>query len=147
MRAARFLLIIGALLLPSGCGGSPKSVTGIESGGSNSASCAALSPAQKMKHANLVFDGKLLRGPTARFGSSTVLTSPARVEVSRYLKGHGPKVVRIQTAVTRHGSEATVSEDGIQARAGEHWRIFTDGRTQPFSTSMCGGSHRLKSRA
>lgn len=137
-------MVAGALFLISGCGGSSKSANAIETRG---ASCAAVSLKQDMKHARLVFDGKLLRGQTALVGSSSILTSPARVEVFRYLKGHGPKVVRIQTAVTRRDGGTTVGEDGIQARAGERWRIFTDGNTQPLPTSMCSGSHPLKPRS
>lgn len=140
MRGARLLVAAGAVILISGCGGQSKSANRIDPG---AASCAALSLKQEMRHARLVFDGKLLRGQTALVGSSLALTSPARFEVLRYLKGQGPKVVRIQTAVTRRQSGTTVSEDGILARAGERWRIFTDGNTQPLPTSMCGGSHPL----
>jgi hypothetical protein len=37
-----------------------------------------------------------------------------------------------------------VSEDGIQPRAGERWRIDASTTTEPYATSICLGSHRLR---
>jgi hypothetical protein len=129
--------------LIAGCGGSATSSNAIVGGG---ASCAALSRAQQVKDSTTVFDGTTLRGPTVQVGPTQVLLSPARLRVSRYLKGDGPRVVEIQTAVTRRGSGLAEGEDGIQAGPGERWRIYAVGKSQPFLTSICDGSHRLRSR-
>jgi hypothetical protein len=89
----------------------------------------------------MVFSGTMLSGPTADLGSHRVLVSPARVRVTRYLKGHGPKIVTVATAVARAGDSSTiVSEDGIQPQAGQHWMIYTSSPRAPYDTSICGGS-------
>lgn len=140
-RGLKFLVVLLLCSLIAGCGGStgsPKLIGG--SGGS----CAALSNAQQTKAASVVFDGTMLSGQTVRVGSTSVLTSPARIRVYRYLKGHGPTIVKIQTAVTRRGTGITVGEDGVQAAPGEHWQIYAAGRSQPLVTSICSGSHRLR---
>lgn len=103
-------------------------------------SCAGLSRAQQLARARLVFDGVMLPGVTVRTG---VLASPARVRVERYLKGHGPAIVMVSTAVTLGSGATGVAEDGIAPRAGERWRIYTTSRRQPFGTSICAGSRRL----
>jgi hypothetical protein len=42
------------------------------------------------------------------------------------------------------GIEATpVAEDGIEPRAGERWKIYTQSRRQPLATSICAGSVRV----
>lgn len=130
-------------LVVVGCGSSAAHRTAIVSDGS-SASCAGLSRAQEMKHARVVIEGIMLSGPTVSIGSSRVLMSPARVHVLRYLKGDGPSVVRIQTGVSRRGTDVTVTEDGIQPRTGERWKLYSSGHSEPFTTSLCGGSHRLR---
>jgi hypothetical protein len=89
----------------------------------------------------VVFTGTMLPGPTADLGRHRVLVSPARVLVTRYLKGHGPKIVTVATAVARAGDSGTVvSEDGIQPRAGQHWTIYSSSPRVPYDTSICGGS-------
>jgi hypothetical protein len=138
----RFLMTIGVGLAIVGCGGSAAHRTAIVDGGS-SASCAGLSRAQEIKHARVVIKGIMLWGPTVWSGSSRVLVSPARVHVLRYLKGNGPSVVRIQTGASRRGTAVAVTEDGIQPKPGERWILYSSGRSQPFTTSLCGGSHRL----
>jgi hypothetical protein len=136
-------MTIGVGLVIAGCGSSAAHRTAIVSGGS-SASCAGLSRAQEMKHAKVVIEGIMLSGQTVWTGSSRVLMSPARVHVLRYLKGDGPSVVRIQTGVSRRGSDVAVTEDGIQPRTGEQWILYSSRHSEPFTTSLCGGSHRLR---
>jgi hypothetical protein len=63
----------------------------------------------------------------------------------RYLKGGGPRTVRVRTAVTITGRGITVAEDGIEPRVGEVWRIYTTSRRQPLETSICAGSRRIRS--
>jgi hypothetical protein len=141
----RFFVTIGVWLVVAGCGISTARRPASVSGGS-SASCAGLSRAQEMKHAKVVIEGIMLAGPTVLTGSSRVLMSPARVHVLRYLKGNGPSVVRVQTGVSRRGSGVEVTEDGIQPRSGERWILYSSTHFEPYTTSLCGGSHRLRPR-
>lgn len=106
------------------------------------ASCAGLSERQQFKAARLVFDATMLPGPTVHEGRRRVLSSPAHVRVSRYLKGHGPPVVRVQTGLMRAGSGVTVGGEGIEPTAGQRWRIYAQG-SQPLATSVCLGSRPL----
>jgi hypothetical protein len=76
-----------------------------------------------------------------------ILASPARVRVEHYLKGSGPASVTVQTAIKAVSSTTEqVSEDGIQPRTGEYWRIYASTASQPYATSICLGSHRLPVR-
>lgn len=104
------------------------------------ASCAGLTSAQQFAAARLVLVGVMLPGPTTRLGGRRVLGSPARMRVTRYLKGHGPKIVRVDTGVTIEPNGITGNEDGIEPRAGERWKIYTTSRRPPFATSICAGS-------
>jgi hypothetical protein len=108
------------------------------------ASCAALTPAQQFKAAHVVFDGTMLSGPTALVGGQRALSSPARVRVIGYLKGHGPAVVRVDTGSAAGGGGIVVREDGIEPVAGQSWRIYSDASRQPFTTSICAGSRLLR---
>lgn len=114
----------------------------------SAASCAGLSGAQQFAAARLVFVGVMLPGPITAGEGHRVLLSPATMRVERYLKGHGPQTVRIVTAVSARSDSTsiTLAEDGIEPRPGERWKIFTASRRQPFDTSICGGSARVRSR-
>jgi hypothetical protein len=132
-------------LFLAGCGAAqvtaaPLRVTGV------AASCAALSPAQQLAAARLVFVGVTLPGPTTRLGGRRVLGSPARLRVERYLKGHGPRTALVDTAVRIGAHGVTVAEDGIAPSPGQRWKIYTSSRRQPFQTSICGGSRRRPGR-
>src|ERR1700686_4845258 len=108
------------------------------------ASCAEISPAAYLAMAQIAFDGVMLAGPTVPMGQGDVLTSPARVRVVRYLKGGGPRVVTVLTGVRRGaGSDVITAEDGIQATAGQRWRIYATTSTMPYDTSVCSGSAPL----
>ncbi|MGZ4168830.1 MAG: hypothetical protein ACXVRW_11240 [Solirubrobacteraceae bacterium] len=67
------------------------------------------------------------------------------MRVIRYLKGRGPRVVRVQTALraVRHG--VIGNSEGIEPRAGQRWRIYANGVRQPVGTSICSGSRVLPS--
>jgi hypothetical protein len=73
-----------------------------------------------------------------------VLRTPARIRVSRYLKGHGPAVVRIETGSAAARGGVVVNEDGIEPVAGQRWRIYSDGSRQPLTTSICSGTRLLR---
>ena len=108
------------------------------------ASCVGLTPAQQFTNARIVVEGTMLRGRTLPVGSRQVLASPARMRVSRYMKGTGPRLVRVQTGVSVSRGGAAVSEDGIEPRPGERWRIYSSSSRQPFATSICAGSRQLR---
>jgi hypothetical protein len=111
--------------------------------GTSAGSCAAGSPSDYLTSAKIVFVGVMLPGPTVSMGQGDVLTSPARVRVVRYLKGDGPRVVTVVTGVTQAGNGAAVSEEGIQALAGQRWQIYATTRNMPYQTSICDGSTPL----
>src|SRR4051794_8587267 len=89
----------------------------------HAASClkpGAGSPAART--ANVIFDGVVLSGP--RLAVTGDVLSPARLQVVRYIKGHGPRVVRVATsfgqgAIGRPAGTATFTPE-----PGEVLRIF-----------------------
>jgi len=114
---------------------------------SSAASCAGQSAAQDRAHAHLIFDATTLPGPSDP--RSRTLLSPAHFTVSRYLKGHGPTVVRVQTAVTPgpRSGEYSYVEDNLQPRAGQRWLIYGQRtRRGVITASICSGSHQIGPR-
>lgn len=110
---------------------------------SASALCVASSERQQFQRAEVVFVGIAMRGPNAERGQ---LLSPARFWVVRYLKGTGPKVVRVQTGFSRKSRVLTSISVGIDPRAGEPWKIFgARSRSGVVRTSRCTGSRRFGS--
>lgn len=138
-------LVAGVLV--AGCGVSTAATSSVASArhGAVAASCAGLSPAQELATARLVFVGRMLPGASTELGNREVLGSPATVSVVRYLKGNGPGRVRVTTAATITNSGVTVSGEGIEPQVGELWKIYSASRRQPFDTSICGGSRRVRS--
>jgi hypothetical protein len=115
--------------------------------GTSAGLCAAATPSEYFAEARIVFTGTMLPGPTASPGGHGFLVSPARVRVTQYLKGNGPKIVKVATAVVHSGDGVTaVSEDGIQPRAGQHWKIYTSATRMPYDTSICDGTKLIKVR-
>jgi hypothetical protein len=142
---ARFVGVIASAALACSCG-ALASAAPPTSGGTRAvaASCVGVSTGQEYRSARLVFDGRMLPGATVSTDDHRVLSSPARVEVNRYLKGHGPRIVRVQTGVTANSNGVTENSEGILPIAGERWRIFTDRSRQPLPTSDCNDSRRLR---
>jgi hypothetical protein len=107
------------------------------------ADCAPATDTELLDRAEVVFEGQALEGPT----SDGTLLSPARFLVSDYLKGDGPEIVGVTTAVTRDrsGTYAWISV-GIEPSPGEVWRIYADEVTDgsDISTSICSGSRYLR---
>ncbi|HEY2769129.1 MAG TPA: hypothetical protein VGI87_01065 [Solirubrobacteraceae bacterium] len=145
--APRSFIAVGiagaAIVLGSGCGVTGASDAQVMTG--TSASCAGLKPSLQYSQARLVVLANALAGPTARRGAKNVLLSPARMRIIRYLKGHGRSTITVQTAVTKHGTTVTESEDAIEPVAGQRWHLFLTGRRQPYRTSICAGSRRVGS--
>jgi len=115
---------------------------GSSGAGALAASCVARSASEQFRAARVVFDGRMLAGPSVQGGPRRVLLSPARVRVIRYLKGHGPRVVKVQTALTQTALGVTGNSEGIEPIAGQRWRIYADRTRQPVTTSVCSGSRR-----
>jgi hypothetical protein len=69
------------------------------------------------------------------------------MRVSHYLKGSGPRIVMVQTAVEPSGDGVAVSAEGIEPLPGQRWRIYSGSARQPLATSVCSGSRRLGSSA
>lgn len=127
-------LVLAAL---AGCGGT--GTTTISSGGACGGP-ASPGASQYLASAAVAFVGIMLPGPDADAGSGKVLTSPARVRVVRWLKGSGPPVVTVTTAVTRNSAGVAENEDGITPRAGQRWVIYATSRQMPYQTTVCSGS-------
>jgi hypothetical protein len=102
-----------------------------------SASCIVTTPAEQRARADVIFDGVALEGPTA--------TGVQRFRVTRYLKGRGPAVTRVQTGVRRAGGGTVVSSVSLFVQRGERWRIFGRGSSsRVLQSNLCDGSRRLR---
>jgi hypothetical protein len=101
------------------------------------ASCIALTPAQQRVRADVIFDGVALENATA--------TGIQRFRVSRYLKGSGPRIVRVSTGnIRRADGSGSITSVSIVVRRGERWRIYGLGSARRvLRTSSCAGSRRL----
>ncbi len=100
------------------------------------ASCLPATAAEQRARADVIFDGVALDGRTA--------TGVQRFKVTRYLKGRGLAIVRVQTGTTRRadGTGSTTSV-AIFVKRGERWRIFGRGSARKtLQTSLCDGSRR-----
>lgn len=137
--------VMAACLLLAGCGGTTAGrPVSDPSGQGAAASCAASVPAAQFANATAVIAGTMLPGPTVRAAGRKVLASPARLRVSRYLKGAGPPIVTVETAVAPTGTGARVKEDGIEPLAGQRWKVYATSRHMPYATSICAGSRALR---
>jgi hypothetical protein len=99
-----------------------------------------MTPVEQRARVKAIFDGVALEGPTA--------TGVQRFRVRRYLKGGGPRILRVATGEVRHadGSE-TVTSVSIHVERGERWRIFARGSVRRvLRTSVCDGSKRIARR-
>jgi hypothetical protein len=110
------------------------------------AACAAMSQAQQLESADIVFEGRALPGSQA---PDRTLLSPARFKVTDLLKGEAPDVVEVTTGTSAQGDGLVMTmSEGITPRAGEAWRIYAMHAESdaPLDTSVCSGSVRLTSR-
>lgn len=102
------------------------------------ASCIPSTPAQQRARATVIFDGVALEGPTA--------TGIQRFRVIRYLKGRGPRIVRVATGnVRRADGTGSVTSVSIIVARGQRWRIFARGSAwRVVQTNVCDGSRRIR---
>lgn len=101
------------------------------------ASCIFQTAAEQRARADIIFDGVALEGPTA--------TGVQRFSVTRYRKGRGPAIVRVQTGnrVFADGT-GSITSVSIVVRKGQRWRIFARGPARNvLQTNVCDGSRRL----
>jgi hypothetical protein len=100
------------------------------------ASCLPISPAEQRARADVIFDGVALEGPTA--------TGVQRFRVNRYLKGRGPRIVRVATGnIRRADGSGSVTSVSIIAARGQRWRIFARGSPRRvLRSTVCDGSRR-----
>jgi hypothetical protein len=91
--------------------------------------------------ASVIFEGVVMPGPVATVGGHSVALSPARLQVTHYLKGDGPTIVMVSTGVSGKNGVVTVTEDGILPIVNQTWKIYATSVGQPFQTSICAGSH------
>ena len=102
------------------------------------ASCVPLTPAQQRARATVIFDGVALEsGPTS--------TGVQRFRVTRYLKGSGPRIVRVNTGhVRRPDGTVTVTSVSLLVKRNERWRIFARGSANKvLQSNVCAGSRKL----
>jgi hypothetical protein len=101
-----------------------------------SASCVLMTPAEQRARAHVIFDGVALEGPTA--------TGIQRFRVTRYLRGRGPRIVRVYTGnIRRPDGSGNVTSVSLIVKRGERWRIFAQGRaTKVLRTTVCDGSRK-----
>ena len=94
-------------------------------------------PAQQRARAAVIFDGLALEGPTA--------TGIQRFRVSRYLKGRGPRIVRVNTGhIRRADGTGTITSVSLFVKRNDRWRIFARGSAQKvLQSNACDGSRKL----
>ena len=103
--------------------------------------CLPSGDAKLIEEADVVFEGVAQDGPTQH----GYLLSPATFRVTRYLKGQGPALERVETAFRPPpgGGPAPALVGDITPRPGETWTI--QGRRHGDGTIQagpCWGSHR-----
>jgi hypothetical protein len=101
------------------------------------ASCVPQTATQQRARADVIFVGVALDGPTS--------TGVQRFRVTRYLKGGGRAIVRVQTRnIRRADGTGSITSVSLIVRRGERWRIFARGSVaRVLRSSVCDGSRRL----
>ena len=101
------------------------------------ASCIPMTKAEQRARADVIFDGVALQGPTS--------TGIQRFRVTRWLKGSGPRIVRVDTMnVRRPDGSGTTTSVSLVVRKGERWRIYAQGSVRHvLLSSICHGSRKL----
>lgn len=102
-----------------------------------SASCIPSTPTQQRARASVIFDGVALEGPTR--------TGIQRFRVTGYLKGGGPRIVRVNTGyVRRADGTGTITSVSLFVKRNERWRIFGGGSAMKvLRSNVCDGSRKL----
>jgi hypothetical protein len=103
-----------------------------------SASCIPTTAAQQRARASVIFEGVALEGPTR--------TGVQRFRVTRYLKGNGPRIVRVNTGhIRRADGTGMITSVSLDVKRHERWRILGRGSaTKVLQSNTCDGSRKLK---
>ncbi len=109
----------------------------------SSEDCGAGNSVTHLAQARVAFVGVMLPGPTVTLDGHPELLSPAKMRVAHYVKGSGSKTVTVTTAAT---SASNVNAEGIAARPGQTWMIYSGSAKAPYMTSVCNGSRPVRSR-
>jgi hypothetical protein len=101
------------------------------------ASCILLTPTQQRLRADVIFVAVALDNPTA--------TGVQRFRISRYVKGTGPRIVRVGTGnIRRADGTGSLTSVSIVALRGQRWRIYARGSARRILRSnVCDGSRRI----
>jgi hypothetical protein len=101
------------------------------------ASCIPSTPAQQRARASVIFEGIALEGPTA--------TGIQRFRVSRYIKGRGPRIVRVNTGhIRRADGTGTITSVSLFVKRNDRWRILARGSAlKVLQSNACDGSRKL----
>jgi hypothetical protein len=100
------------------------------------ASCVPFTQAQQRARADVIFDGIALEGPTR--------TGIQRFKVTRYLKGSGPRIVRVNTGYAKRPNGSVITSVSLFVKRNERWRIFARGSAKNvLQSSVCDGSRKL----
>ena len=99
----------------------------------------------------MVIEGVALSGDS----EGDNLVSPARFLVSRYIKGSGPRVVRVRTGLERSGDSLVQSSESLVVGPGARMRLHFSlpgnrrsiRRSEELVSSACGGDLTLPRRA
>lgn len=132
------LLIVATVCALSLLAGSLVLASSAASHGGRADSCIAMTPAQQRAQAEIIFNGVALDGATA--------TGIERFRALRYLKGKGPKIVRLITGrKSEPGGVSVITSVSIDSSPGETWRIYARSAGPGlFQTNVCLGSRRLR---
>ena len=87
--------------------------------------------------ASIIFVGIAIEGPTG--------TGVQRFRVTRYTKGRGLQIVRVDTGYIRHpDGSGTLTSVSLLVKRAERWRIFALGAATRgvLQSNLCAGSHR-----
>ncbi len=105
--------------------------------GTAAASCILTTSKQQRAHAAVIFDGVALENPTS--------SGVQRFRVTHYLKGNGPRVVRVNTGfVKRPDGTGSITSVSLMVHRGERWRINSrDSAGRILRTTACDGSRKL----
>lgn len=105
-------------------------------------SCVSLTLEEQIDAADTIVDGTFLEGPE----HDARLLGPASFEVTRYLKGDGPRELSVRTALRRdENGQLSRSSDLVDPAAGQRWILLGtfDPATGTLRTSRCDGSRPI----
>lgn len=113
--------------------------------GASAGACGGPAASAYFAGARMVFTGTMLPGPAADVGGHSVLVSPTRARVTRYLKGHGPWVVTVRTAWRTAAASPPPAKTASSRRPGTTGRSTRTHRGCP-TTRPCAAAPGQRGR-